>query len=86
MELLVERGAYIKKTDRLLELGIPEHLRRKNTENEMRAVNKVSHACVSRPVCFCRSPARSLAWTLCQSLLSALSVVIAYIFVPAYER
>jgi hypothetical protein len=66
MELLVEKGAYIKKTDRLLELGIPEHLRRKNTENEMRAVNKVS-----RPVCFCRChacPGISL-------FLSALSVV-----------
>jgi hypothetical protein len=41
MEMLIEKGAYIKKTDRLLELGIPEHLRRRNAENEMRAVNKV---------------------------------------------
>lgn len=41
MELLIEKGAYLKKTDRLLEQGIPDHLRRRNVENEMRAVNKV---------------------------------------------
>ena len=46
MEMLIEKGAYVRKTDRLLQKGIPtletfDHLRRKNADNEMRAINKV---------------------------------------------
>jgi hypothetical protein len=46
MEMLIEKGAYVSKTDRLLQKGIPtletfDHLRRKNADNEMRAINKV---------------------------------------------
>ena len=42
MEMLIERGAYLKRTDRLLEQGLPEHLKRRNDDNEQRAVNKAA--------------------------------------------
>jgi len=71
MELLIEKGAYIKKTDKLLEHGIPEHLRRRNAENEMRALNKVPIFVRVAPLIKCP---RSLLFCTADVVLSRLRI------------